>query len=283
MSRAFDERIVLYFIKKVSTTTMFLFVMAILFAGVGYSRGTNNPFFIIGVMMFVMWLWQLIRTLFTTVKGTEVDESVERFKSNTNLMKNAYDALNLDDDEVNNAERIQLDGYCCAPIETEPLFRWDEEEQRVRSSNYQLSCFFLDKGVLLTYTEVKSLVDTEFYENSHIWRFAGITDVAIEKIPCRCRTSSKRDGEKVEKEFDVLTITGENGEKLSYAIGPNQMEIAEHIRDVILGENQSKSRLRKPVRKGLNTRPVAVDFDSLDKNEQKTLQVGLIGDELKDL
>lgn len=282
MSRSFDERIILYFIKKVSTATMFLFVMALLFTGVGYGRGTTSAFFLIGVVLFLLWIWQLIRTLFTEVKGSQVDESAEKFMQTTNLIKNAYISLNVDKEDLKDAQLLRMDGYCCLPIETEPLFRWDEADQKVRSSNYQLTSFFLDKGILLTYTEVKSLVDSEYYEGSHIWRFAGITDVIIEKIPQRCRINNKKDCEKVVKEFDVLTIVGENGERLSYAIGTGQMETAEYIREEVMGTKQTQSKLRKPVRKA-QPKQIVIDYDSLDKREKNALQVGMIGDDMGDI
>ena len=282
MSRSFEERIVLYFVKNISTATLFLLVMAVLFTGVGYARGLTNAYFLIGLLLFVLWIWQLIRTIFSEVKGSQVDASAEKFKETTNLIKNAHTALNVSEEDLKDAQLLRMDGYCCLPIETEPLFRWDEAEQKVRSSNYQLTCFFLDKGLLLTYTEVKSLVDTEFYEGSHIWRFAGITDVIIEKIPQRCRITNKRDSEKAEKTFDVLTIIGENGERLSYAIGAEQMETAEYIRETVLGSRQSESRLRKPIRKA-QPKQVVIDYDSLDKREKNALQVGMIGDDMGDI
>ena len=282
MSRSFDEIIVLYFIKKISTATMFLFVMSMLFMGVGYGRGVTSVYFIVGIILFLLWIWQLIRTLFSEVKGSQVDESAEKFKQSTNLIKKAHESLNIDEEDLKDAQVLRMDGYCCLPIETEPLFRWDEKDQRVRSSNYQLTAFFLDKGLLLTYTEVKSLVDSEYFEGSHIWRFAGITDVIIEKIPQRCRITSKRDGEKTEKDFDVLTIIGENGERLSYAIGQGQMETAEYIRDAIMGPKETQSRLRKPVRKA-QPKQIVIDYDSLDKKEKNALQVGMIGDDLGDI
>ena len=282
MSRSFDEIIVLYFIKKISTATMFLFVMSMLFMGVGYGRGVTSVYFIVGISLFLLWIWQLIRTLFSEVKGSQVDESAEKFKQSTNLIKKAHESLNIDEEDLKDAQVLRMDGYCCLPIETEPLFRWDEKDQRVRSSNYQLTAFFLDKGLLLTYTEVKSLVDSEYFEGSHIWRFAGITDVIIEKIPQRCRITSKRDGEKTEKDFDVLTIIGENGERLSYAIGQGQMETAEYIRDAIMGPKETQSRLRKPVRKA-QPKQIVIDYDSLDKKEKNALQVGMIGDDMGDI
>ena len=282
MSRSFDERIALYFVKNISTATLFLLVMAMLFIGVGYSRGLTNAYFLIGILLFVLWIWQLIRTVFSEVKGSQVDASADKFRETTNLIKNAYTALNVSEEDMKEAQMLRMDGYCCLPIETEPLFRWDEEEQKARSSNYQLTCFFLDKGLFLTYTEVKSLVDTEFYEGSHIWRFAGITDVIIEKIPHRCRITNKRDSEKVEKEFDVLTIIGENGERLSYAIGEGQMETAEYIREEVMGTKQTQSKLRKPVRKA-QPKQIVIDYDSLDKREKNALQVGMIGDDMGDI
>lgn len=282
MSRSFDERIILYFVKRITTATLFLFVMAVLFTGIGYTRGITSAYFIIGIVMFFLWIWQLGRTLFAEVKGYEVDSYAERFMQSTNLIKNAYNSLDVDEEYMADAKVLQMDGYCCAAIDTEPLYRWDQEDQTARSSNYQRTCFFLDKGLLLTYTEVKSLVDSEYNDSSHIWRIAGIRDVLIEKIPQRCRITPKKESEKIVKEFDTLTIIDENGKKLSYAIGPEQMETAEYIRDRILSKKQTESKLRKPVKKS-QPQKVSVNYDSLEKREKQALNVGLIGDELDDL
>ncbi|MBR4411544.1 MAG: hypothetical protein IKT31_09510, partial [Firmicutes bacterium] len=103
-----------------------------------------------------------------------------------------------------------------------------------------------------------------------------------EKIPHRCRITNKRDSEKVEKEFDVLTIIGENGERLSYAIGEGQMETAEYIREEVMGTKQTQSKLRKPVRKA-QPKQIVIDYDSLDKREKNALQVGMIGDDMGDI
>lgn len=282
MNRSFEERIILYFVKKISTANAFLFIMSMLFSGIGYGRGLSSAYFLIGILLFLLWIWQMFRTIFTEVKGSQVDASAEKFMRTTNLVKNAYESLNVDEEDVAGAELHRMDGYCCLPIETEPLFRWDENDQKTRSSNYQQTVFFLDKGLLLTYTEVKSLVDTEFYKGSHIWRIAAITDIIIEKIPQRCRVTSKRESEKVVREFNVLTIIGENGERLSYAIGQGQMETAEYIKSAVMGTKHIQSKLRKPVRKA-QPKQIVIDYDSLDKNEQKALQVGMIGDDMGEI
>jgi len=282
VNRSFEERIILYFVKKISTANAFLFIMSMLFTGIGYGRGLTSAYFLIGILLFVLWVWQMFRTIFTEVKGSQVDASAEKFMQTTTLEKNAYESLNVDEEDVAGAEMLRMDGYCCLPIETEPLFRWDENDQKTRSSNYQQTVFFLDKGLLLTYTEVKSLVDTEFYKGSHIWRIASITDIIIEKIPQRCRITSKRESEKVVKEFDVLTIIGENGERLSYAIGQGQMETAEYIKLAVMGTKHIQSKLRKPLRKA-QPKQIVIDYDSLDKNEQKALQVGMIGDDMGEI
>ncbi len=275
---------ILYFYKRISTATLFLFAMATMFTGIGYGRGVTSAYFIIGIGLYFLWIWQLFRTLFSDVKGTEVDNAARRFLQSSNLIRNAYHSLQVDEEDVEGAELLQMDGYCCIPLETEPLYRWDEEDQTARSSNYQRTCFFLDRDVamLLTYTEVRSLVDKEFAESSHIWRFAGIRDILIENIPQRCRITPKKTTEKIAKEFTALTIIGENGERLSYAIGQEQMETAEYIRDAILGMKEKDPQLRKPV-KDKEEKKVTIDYDTLDKSEKSTLQVGLIGDDLSDL
>lgn len=131
---------------------------------------------VIAVIFAAMAVWTLLKPNFIKVDGKYIDESADKLMQRTQLLKNALEALNLDEEDLENLESMVITGYTVSPIKTEPLFRWDEEDQTARSSNYQMTLFLLDETIMFTYTQVHSLVDSEYADGSHIWRYAAITD-----------------------------------------------------------------------------------------------------------
>ena len=202
----------------------------------------------------------------------------------TQLLKNALEALNLDEEDLENLESMVITGYTVSPIKTEPLFRWDEEDQTARSSNYQMTLFLLDETIMFTYTQVHSLVDSEYADGSHIWRYAAITDCQLSKVVRRCVINPRKQEEKTEARFNEMTITGENGERYIYAFTEDQRENAELLQDVILERAAKRARMRKANIKKSGDIHISEDVKALlSKQEKKSVDIGIIGDDLKDL
>lgn len=286
MDRAYDEKIVLYFYRKSGSSTLFLLLLGFAFTGVGAAGGGRIVFLIIGIAFIVLGVWQGIRSRFVHVGGAEVDESARKFETGSSLCQNALAALEISEEDAEHMQIETLSGYCCFPIDTQPLLRWDEEDQKLRSSNFQRTIFFADKEMFLTYSETKSLVDSEYRSAPHIWRYAGIKNVKIESAEVQCALTSDKDSKKVAKTFECLTIRGENGEYFAYSFDSSMKPEAEKIRDMIF------SHISQPGSDGNNDGagvPNRVGADRKAGNaagarsSNTEVSVGIIGDAMKDI
>ena len=239
---------------------------------------------VIAVIFAAMAVWTLLKPNFIKVDGKYIDESADKLMQRTQLLKNALEALNLDEEDLENLESMVITGSTVSPIKTEPLFRWDEEDQTARSSNYQMTLFLLDETIMFTYTQVHSLVDSEYADGSHIWRYAAITDCQLSKVVRRCVINPRKQEEKTEARFNEMTITGENGERYIYAFTEDQRENAELLQDVILERAAKRARMRKANIKKSGDIHISEDVKALlSKQEKKSVDIGIIGDDLKDL
>ena len=159
MDRTYDERNLIYFCKRASSSVLFLAILAFAIGSVGYSRENGWIYMTIAVVFAAMAVWTLLKPNFIKIKGKDIDESAEKLMERTQLLKSALDAFDLEEENLENLESMVLTGYAVSPIKTEPLFRWDEEDQTARSSNYQMTLFLLDETIMFTYTQVHSLGD----------------------------------------------------------------------------------------------------------------------------
>lgn len=282
MSRSFDEKILWYFYKRASSSVLFLLILTAAFISVGYAKEESRIFFILGFFLLAIAVWQMIRASLSDIGGEEVDSSAQHFMNNINLEQDFIYAFSMGRAEYDNLRKIILHGYCCFGIETEPLYRWDSEEGIARSSNYQVTCFGLDRDTVFIYTEIKSLVDSEYCDQSRIFKISGIESAEISKISRSCAVSAKKNSERVTEDFDALIIYLQNGEKYAFAVGKEQMEEAVCIRDFILERKQKAGRLRKPVLKVSAERAVE-ECCSYSRKEKAAAVIGLIGDKMRDL
>lgn len=285
MDRTYDEKNLLYFCKRASSSVFLLAILAFLMWSVGFSREEGGwIWMVIAVIFAAMAVWTLLKPNFIKVDGKYIDESADKLMQRTQLLKNALEALNLDEEDLENLESMVITGYTVSPIKTEPLFRWDEEDQTARSSNYQMTLFLLDETIMFTYTQVHSLVDSEYADGSHIWRYAAITDCHLSKVVRRCVINPRKQEEKTEARFNEMTITGENGERYIYAFTEDQRENAELLQDVILERAAKRARMRKANIKKSGDIHISEDVKALlSKQEKKSVDIGIIGDDLKDL
>lgn len=283
MSRAFDVRILWYFFKSPSSTTFFITLMAIGLTLVGVVQENGIVFIILGIIFFLINIWQLIRGFLTHVKGTEVDASAEKFMGNINLKQNVIDSLEIDEGVLEEIDHSILHGYCAFGIETEALYRWDEEDGLARSSNYQLTYVGLDKEILFLHTIVKSLIDAEFQETSHIWKITDIETIEIRKVIRDCLISPKKNSDIRKADFSVLWIHSAKGEDFTFALREDQTEDAQRVVDHVVQIKGKTPRLRMPGKKNSENDPFALRWEDLSKKQRTALSIGIISDTMFEL
>ncbi len=280
MERSYDEKVILYFYRKSRASAFLLFVLGFGIGSVGFNREDSHLFFIIGILFGLMGVWLLIRQRFLKIKGEEVDRSVTRYVDGVALEKRALRELDLDKSDVEGLKKITLQGYCPIGINTEPIFRWDNDDHMARASNFQATYFILDEKIMFTYSFVKSLVDSEYYESGRIWRLVSITSASIEKVSKLCMTAPEKEEDKVEAEFNMLMITNENHEHFGFAFDEKYMEDAEMIVEYINERSKKTNGMRKPkVKKSLTEEEIS----NLTKKERKEIEIGLIGDSMGEI
>ncbi len=246
MERSYDERIVMYFCKKNISSALLLLILGFGIVSVGINREDSYIFIGIGVVFGVMAVWMWIRQRFISVKGTEVDDSAKKYMSKAQIRTKALKELEIDEEDIEGLDKLILKGYSPMGINTEPFFRVDREDGKARSSNYQITYFIMDETVMFTYSQTKSLIDSEFYGGEHVWRFKAIKECRIETVPKLCMTAPGKEEEKEEKTFNVLIIKGENKEIFGFAFDEEDRSIAEYIDGYINKRIQRENRMRKP-------------------------------------
>ncbi|MBQ7491364.1 MAG: hypothetical protein IJT76_02015 [Clostridia bacterium] len=228
MERSYDEHAALYFRRGGGYSALFLLVLGFAVGTTGYHRGGKTVFLVIGAIFAVMAIWLWLRGARIKVTGAEVDAAARRRSvSPEALRKAALKELALDEKKTAALQTVTLAGYTPLGIKTEPLLRWDESDGRARSSNYQQTCLLLGETLMYTYTEVRSLVDGEFYRRGRIWRFDAVTGCAAGQTARLCMTGPDKKTGQVEKPFRLLTVTGENGETFGFAFGEAEVKAAE--------------------------------------------------------
>ena len=73
MSRAFDERILWYFFRSVSSSTLFMIIMAGMVTLFGLVKEDGLIFLSLGALFFLIACWQVFRCYFTRIRGEDVD------------------------------------------------------------------------------------------------------------------------------------------------------------------------------------------------------------------
>ena len=228
MERSYDEHAALYFRRGGGYSALFLLVLGFAVGTTGYHRGGKTVFLVIGAIFAVMAIWLWLRGARIKVTGAEVDAAARRRSvSPEALRKAALKELALDEKKTAALQTVTLAGYTPLGIKTEPLLRWDESDGRARSSNYQQTCLLLGETLMYTYTEVRSLVDGEFYRRGRIWRFDAVTGCAAGQTARLCMTGPDKKTGQVEKPFRLLTVTGGNGETFGFAFGEAEVKAAE--------------------------------------------------------
>ncbi len=162
-----------YFNPKVNFTVLFLAVFGFAMLAIGYGQ-MSVLFMVVGGLLIMLGIYQFFWNRTHKITGAQLDQSAKAMADKLPLKKNALAALCLDAEDVVDWTGIILAGYCTTGIRTEPLFRKDEADGRLRSSNYQVTVFWFAPKKLYVYTVVKSLVDKENLEQGHMWRYGSI-------------------------------------------------------------------------------------------------------------
>lgn len=280
MERSSDERLILYFLKNAKNSAVFMAILAFAFISVGYAKERGEIFFIIGILFFAIALWQLMKPNIIKVPGSEVDQKAAESIKLPDIKASALDEFGIEEEDVSNAEIITLEGYCPFPIETEPLYRYDETDLKARSSNYQISCFIIDGNVIFAYSRVKSLIDKERNESGHIWRLSNIKNCELSEEFRLCPISPKADSMKNNMPFPTLIITGENNEAFYYSFGETDRNKAQKLQLRIGWQLKKGNRLRKPIQ---HKKAEVIDFDKLDKKDKQKAEIGLIRESLDEM
>lgn len=278
MERSYDERVVLYFYKKNTTSSLLMLILGFGIISVGINRADSHIFVTIGALFGAMAVWMWIRQKYVRITGEEVDASVEKFFVEASIYANAFKEFNIEEEDIKGLEKLILRGYSPIGINTEPLFRWDNEDGKARSSNYQATLFIIDETVMFTYSQAKSLVDSEFFEGGRVWRYKAITDCEIKDIPKLCMTAPENEESKIEQTFSILLITGENKESYGFAFDDEWRTTAEYINDCINRKIRRENRMRKPK---TPRHEVRIDATSLSRREKESIEIGFIGEEIE--
>lgn len=280
MERSSDERLILYFLRSAKNSAVFMAILAFAFISVGYAKENGIIFLIIGLMFFVIALWQLIKPSLIKVPGFEVDKKAAESIKTPDIKSAALDEFGIEEDDIKDAEIIMLEGYFPFPIETEPLYRYDETDLTARASNYQMSCFIIDGNVMFAYSRVKSLIDKERNEGGHVWRLSSIKSCELSEEFRLCPISSKADSKKNNMPFPTLIITGENSEVFYYSFGEADNNIAKKLQLRIGCQLKKNNRLRKP---GQHKKVDSIDFKTLEKRDRQKAEIGFLGESLGEM
>lgn len=281
MERTYDEKNLIYFCKRARSSALMLLILSFGMGSIGYTRDGTHVFLVIAAVFATMAIWQFIKVKIIRVTGAEIDESATRIKERVNLVKNAAVAFNLEQDDLERLNIISFSGYTPRAIETEALLRYDNEDEKARSSNYQLSVFFLDESIMFAYTETHSLVDSEYTDSSRIWRYVTINNCEIDCEKERCLVDVNRPEERKDGTFDRIILYGENGEAFAYYYEKENTEAAELLERWLQAKIKKKSRLKSPKnakksRDGANQSNLARGEKRLSKYEENALSIGML-------
>lgn len=169
-----------YFSQKTSLLLWLLGAVGLGMVYVGYAGERRSVIFMaVGVVLALLCIYEVIRGKRRKKRGTELDALVREALKGNKLYTDALKELCIDAADVMDCERIALGGYCAYPIATRPYFRRDEEDGKLRSSNYQSSLFIFCSDRFYTYSDVISLVDKEREQSGRMWRFGRVTDARV--------------------------------------------------------------------------------------------------------
>lgn len=279
MERAYDERTVLYFYRKNRASAILLLVLGFATGSIGLNRKGSYVFLMIGIAFVIMSLWLWVRQRFIHIKGEEVDRSVCRHMSEESVRKKALEKFDLDEEDLDDLQGLVLRGYTPLGIDTEPIFRWDTDDGTARSSNYQMTYFIMDKEIMFTYSQVRSLVDPESFDGGRVWRFNAIRSSEIGTVSKMCMTAPGRVENQAEGFFNMLFITDENNGSFGFAFAEDDRGAAEYIDGYINKMLKLTGGIRKPSKGAA----AETEKKTLSRRERRALEIGPIGGEIKEI
>lgn len=239
-----SERVDLYFRRKRNGTIPALLLIALVCVLYGLLEGGGGPlYFVAAAMLAVLAVWQFFYTRRAVVPGAEVDRWASRMIGELNIESRALNALPLDIDDFERAEKLYLAGYTTRPLrKVSPLLRVEAENAKGRSSHLLLSCFVLLEESMEVYTLLYSLLDGSEEVACRRWRYGQIGQVRLDHMQVACAVEPAGE-EKRSGSFIALSIQAEGSrQRHSYALSEECMEAGQTLLHWIEKKTGEKER-----------------------------------------
>jgi len=206
MDKAYNDHISLYFCQKNKIAAFLLILLGVGIWAIGFSKKDIYIFIVVGGLFCTLGIWIFLKELHANVSGQEVDNYVLNYYKYFPLRERIYNYLELSEKDVEEKEAYSFYGYTTKPIYTEPLLRIDTNDKKARASNIQISYFMFDDEVLINYSQIKSLTDSEFREKKYVWSYRSIKYCELSSVKKMCMTAPGKNDDKEEGVFNVMTI-----------------------------------------------------------------------------
>jgi hypothetical protein len=212
-----DEDNIRYFKPGTMKVVLFLGILGLLILAVGMEEGFKTFFLAIGGVLVFLAIYQFIWNKLHKMTGAALDKNIEEGKDKINLRKKTLDTLCLDKSDLACLKSLKTEGYCHNGIDTQPLFRRDDDDGRLRSSNYQISIFLFGADRFYTYAYTRSLVDNELAQKGRMWRYSEIVKADVKKENFTYIVGGN-DEKHETAEIEYFVVTSSDGESYIFEI-----------------------------------------------------------------
>jgi len=206
-----DEDNIRYFKPGTMKVVFFLGIFGLLMLAVAVEENYKALFLVIGGMLVFLAVYQFFWNKTHKMTGAALDRNIEEGRGRINLRKKTLDTLCLDQSDLACLKSLKTEGYCHNNIDTQPLFRRDADDGKLRSSNYQISVFLFGSDRFYTYAYIRSLVDNELAQKGRMWRYSEIVKADIEKETLTYIVGGN-DEKHETAEIEYFIITSSDGE-----------------------------------------------------------------------
>lgn len=205
-----------YFSQRAGVLVWLVGIIGLCMVYVGYAGQRRSVIFMaVGAALAVLCAYELIRSRKRKKTGAELDATADAAVAKRNLYACALKELCLDASDVSDNERTSLYGYCPLPIRTQPYFRRDAADGKLRTSNYQTSMLIFCPDRFYTYTYVVSLVDKENTESGRLWRYDQVTEARVVQEDCTYVIGAG-DEKRETSPIEYLSLTDAEGSRFSF-------------------------------------------------------------------
>jgi hypothetical protein len=273
-----QESAMQYFSQKNGILVWLLGIIGVAMIYVGYTGERRSWLFMgAGVVLIVLCIYELINNKRHKKSGADLDKIADALAAKQDFQKEALRQLCLENRDIRGFESVRLEGYCMLPIETQPYFRKDAADGKLRSSNYQVTLFFLGSERFYVYTYVKSLVDKEKLEQGRLWRYSQVTFAQIKEEQFGYTVGTDNDAKREEALVSSLVLCDEEGNRYVFAFDRTndaQRRVEKLCQKLTQGEDESaemsdlsEDDLSQGHSRGLNA---------------KEMQLGIIGNDFQE-